>query len=148
VRTGTVPPPLDSQVNRRVDAFEPRTAAGPNLTGVNPPEHPDYRFTLANERTLLAYLRTGLGLVAGGVAVATYAPDLGVRWGSTALALALALLGLGAALGGYVRWRANEAAIRAGRPLPENWVAPALLAVVAAVLVIALVLVGVEVLRR
>src|SRR3954469_8093988 len=118
----------------------------PSLTGVRPPEEPadppDYRFTLANERTLLAWLRTGLALVAGGVAVATYAPDLGVRWGSTALALALALLGLGAALGGYVRWRANEAAIRADRPLPDSWVAPALVAVVAAVLVVALLLIG------
>ncbi len=43
------------------------------------PGHPDYRFTLANERTLLAWLRTGLALAAGGVAVATYAPDLGAR---------------------------------------------------------------------
>ena len=115
---------------------------------MNPPDHPDYRFTLANERTLLAYLRTGLALVAGGVAVATYAPDLGVRWGSTALALALVVIGLGTALGGYLRWRANEAAIRAGRPLPESWVAPALVAVIAAVLVVALFLVGLEVLRR
>jgi putative membrane protein len=115
---------------------------------VTSPDHPDYRFTLANERTMLAYLRTGLALVAGGVAVATYAPDLGVRWGSTALALALALLGLGTALGGYVRWRANEAAIRAGRPLPQSRLAPALVALVAAVLVIALVLIGLEVLRR
>jgi putative membrane protein len=115
---------------------------------VSEPDHPDYRFTLANERTLLAWLRTGLALVAGGVAVATYAPDLGVRWGSTVLALVLVLIGLGAALGGYVRWRANEAAIRAGRPLPDNRVAPALVAVVAAVLVVALVLVAVEVVRR
>ena len=77
------------------------------------PEHPDYRFTLANERTLLAWLRTGLALAAGGVAVATYAPDLGIRWGSTALALALVLVGLGTAVGGFLRWRANEEAIRA-----------------------------------
>src|SRR3954466_10324195 len=97
---------------------------------------------------MLAYLRTGLALVAGGVAVATYTPDLGVRWGSTALALALALLGLGTALGGVLRWRPKEAPIRANRPLPDSWVAPALVAVVAAVLVIALVLIGLEVLRR
>ena len=108
--------------------------------------HPDYRFTLANERTLLAWLRTGLALVAGGVAVATYAPDLGVSWGSAAIALALVLIGLGTALAGYRRWRSNEAAIRAGRPLPEGWVVPALTAAVAAVVVVVGVLVGLEVL--
>ena len=111
-----------------------------------PGTHPDYRFTLANERTLLAWLRTGLALVAGGVAVATYAPDLGVSWGSAAIALALVLIGLGTALAGYHRWRSNEAAIRAGRPLPEGWVVPALTAAVAAVVVVVGVLVGLEVL--
>ena len=30
-------------------------------------EEPDYRFTLANERTFLAWLRTALALIAGGV---------------------------------------------------------------------------------
>lgn len=110
-----------------------------------PSAHPDYRFTLANERTLLAWLRTGLALVAGGVAVATYAPDLGVRWGSAAIALALVLIGLGTALAGYRRWRANETAIRAGRPLSEGWVVPALTASVAAVVVVIGVLVGLEV---
>ena len=29
-------------------------------------EEPDYRFTLANERTFLAWVRTALGLLAGG----------------------------------------------------------------------------------
>jgi putative membrane protein len=111
-----------------------------------PDAHPDYRFTLANERTLLAWLRTGLALVAGGVAVATYAPDLGVAWGSAAIALALVLIGLGTALAGYHRWRGNEAAIRAGRPLPEGWVVPALTAAVAAVVVVVGVLVALEVL--
>ena len=32
-------------------------------------DEPDYRFTLANERTFLAWVRTALGLLAGGVAV-------------------------------------------------------------------------------
>jgi putative membrane protein len=107
--------------------------------------HPDYRFTLANERTLLAWLRTGLALVAGGVAVATYAPDLGVSWGSAAIALALVVIGLATALAGYRRWRVNEVAIRSGRPLPEGWVVPALTAAVAAVVVVVGVLVGLEV---
>ncbi len=110
--------------------------------------HPDYRFTLANERTLLAWLRTGLALVAGGVAVATYAPDLGVRWGSSAVALGLVLSGLGTALAGYRRWRANEEAITAGRPLPARWLLPITTAAIAAVIVVVAVLVGVEVLGR
>jgi putative membrane protein len=115
---------------------------------VHPPDHPDYRFTLANERTLLAWLRTGLALAAGGVAVATYAPDLGVRWGSAAVALALVLVGLGTAVAGYRRWRANEAAIVAGRPLPASWLLPVVASAVAAVVVVVAVLVGIEVLGR
>ena len=98
------------------------------------PRHPDYRYTLANERTLLAWLRTGLALVAGGVAVATYAPDLGVPWGSGAVALALVLIGLATALAGYRRWRANEDAIRDDRPLPASRL-PAVLAAAVAVVV-------------
>jgi putative membrane protein len=112
------------------------------------PDHPDYRFTLANERTLLAWLRTGLALVAGGVAVATYAPDLGVRWGSAAVALALVLLGLLTAVGGYGRWRANEDAISADRPLPATRLVPTAAAAVGAVVVLIAVLVGLEVLDR
>jgi putative membrane protein len=110
--------------------------------------HPDYRFTLANERTLLAWLRTGLALVAGGVAVATYAPDLGARWGSSAVALALVLIGLATAIAGYRRWRANEEAIRLGHPLPASRLMPMIAAAVAAVVVVVGVLVGVEVLGR
>ena len=114
----------------------------------DPGRHPDYRFTLANERTLLAWLRTGLALVAGGVAVATYAPELGVRWGSAVAALALVLAGLGTAAAGYRHWRANEEAIGADRPLPVGRLVPAVAAAVAAVIVVVAVLVGVEVLGR
>jgi putative membrane protein len=113
-----------------------------------PSPHPDYRFTLANERTLLAWLRTGLALVAGGVAVATYAPDLGARWASAVVALALVAVGLGAAVGGYARWRRNEAAITADEPLPSSRLAPAVLAAVGTVVVVVAVLVGIEVAAR
>jgi putative membrane protein len=113
-----------------------------------PDPHPDYRFTLANERTLLAWLRTGLALVAGGVAVAQFAPDLGVRWGSAVVALALVLTGLGTAVAGYLRWRANERAIQDDRPLPAGPVVPGVVATVLAVVVLVTVLVGVDVLAR
>lgn len=113
-----------------------------------PPGHPDYRFTLANERTLLAWLRTGLALVAGGVGVATYTPDLGSRWGSAAAALTLVVLGLATGVAGYERWRANEAAIRAAAPLPVNRLVPALAVGLAVVVVLVGALVAVEVASR
>jgi putative membrane protein len=112
------------------------------------PDHPDYRFTLANERTVLAWLRTALALVAGGVAVATYTPDLGARWGAAAVAVALVLIGLATAVAGYRRWQANEAAIRDARPLPGNLLVPAVAAALAAVVVLVGVLVAVQVLSR
>ena len=115
---------------------------------VGPSDHPDYRFTLANERTLLAWLRTALALVAGGVAVATYAPDLGTPGGSGAVALGLVLIGLGTAIGGHRRWRANEDAIRADRPLPRSPALGVLAAAVAVVVAVVGVLVAVEVLVR
>ena len=111
-------------------------------------EHPDYRFTLANERTLLAWLRTALALVAGGVAVATYAPDLGIPGGSGAVALGLVLIGLGTAIGGHRRWQGTEEAIRADRPLPRNPALGILAAAVAVVVVVVGVLVAVEVFAR
>jgi putative membrane protein len=112
------------------------------------PAHPDYRFTLANERTLLAWLRTALALVAGGVAVATYAPDLGVPGGSGVVALGLVLIGLSTAVAGYRRWRGNEEAIRDDRPLPQGRLLAVLAAAVAAVVVVVGVLVAIEVLHR
>ena len=115
---------------------------------VGPADHPDYRFTLANERTLLAWLRTALALVAGGVAVATYAPDLGIPGGSGVVALGLVLIGLGTAIGGHRRWRANEEAIRADRPLPQSAALGMLAVAVAVVVVVVAVLVAVEVLGR
>ena len=120
-------------------------SGGPRDGGIS---HPDYRFTLDNERTLLAWLRTGLALVAGGVAVITYAPDLGARWATAAVALALVLTGLGTSLAGFSRWRANEVAIRADRPLPASWLAPTVTAALAAVVVVVAVLVGVEAMSR
>ena len=56
---------------------------------------PDYRFSLANERTFLAWLRTGLALIAGGLAAAQFLPPLPVPHLREAIAVALLLLGGG-----------------------------------------------------
>jgi putative membrane protein len=79
-----------------------------------PPE-PDYRFTLANERTFLAYERTAIGLVAAAVAVFNL---LEAELPERALGVALLLAGAVAAVGGYLRYQGNDRAIRAGEPLP------------------------------
>ncbi len=92
---------------------------------------PDYRFTLANERTFLAYLRTALALDAGGLAVVQFLTGLATPQARRATGAFLAVSGLVAAVAGYRRWRANQRAMRLGRPLPPSSV-PLTLAVVVA----------------
>lgn len=80
-------------------------------------EEPDYRFSLANERTFLSWLRTSIGLVAAGGAVAVFdGPDRSAL--STGLAIILTVLGGLAALLAWPRWASVERAMRRGRPLP------------------------------
>lgn len=82
---------------------------------------PDYRFTLANERTFLAWIRTTLALLAGAVAVVRLIPDLGVPGASRVIGAALAVLGVGVAVASLLRWRRVQAAMRHGEDLPATW---------------------------
>ncbi len=85
-------------------------------------EEPDYRFSLANERTFLAWLRTGLALVAAGVAVDVL--DLSLDEGvSRALAVLLLALGVATPALAWLRWSGSERAMRQRRPLPALGVA-------------------------
>ncbi|MEV7553460.1 DUF202 domain-containing protein [Amycolatopsis sp. NPDC089917] len=79
---------------------------------------PDYRFTLANERTFLAWLRTALGLLAGSVAVHQLVPAPNAL--STVLAGLCVVLAAVLAASAYPRWRQVQTAMRAGRPLPKS----------------------------
>ena len=82
-------------------------------------EEPDYRFSLANERTLLAWVRTALALMAGGVAVR--AVDLTVGEGlQTAMSVWLVVLGMVLAVGSWLRWARAERAMRRREPLPSS----------------------------
>ncbi len=81
---------------------------------------PDYRFTLANERTFLAWLRTGLALLAGSVALASLVHDFGPRSLRIAITVFLLILALAVTVGAYVRWDRAERALRENRSLPVD----------------------------
>lgn len=98
-------------VDRHTDPAEPAGSAE---------SEPDYRFTLANERTFLAWIRTALGLVAGGVAVHQLVPGLAAEGARTALAALCLALAAVLAVGSYPRWRRVQQAMRQGRPLPRS----------------------------
>ncbi len=73
---------------------------------------PDTRFLLANERTLLAWVRTALALMAGGLAFT----QIGAKTlAQTSLGLIVILSGALVAVTGYQRYLAADIAIRAGR---------------------------------
>ena len=92
---------------------------------------PDPRFTFANERTFLAWIRTALALMAAGVALDSLAsalPETPRRWVAAGLILA-GVAGCGLA---WLRWMANERALRESRPLPGLPLGLALVVLVAA----------------
>jgi len=90
---------------------------------------PDYRFTLANERTFLAWVRTALALTAGGLGALHLIPT---ALGSEILGLTLLALSLATAATAYRRWALNESSIRQGLPLPPSQL-PRLMAIGTAV---------------
>ncbi|MFF2923978.1 YidH family protein [Streptomyces celluloflavus] len=98
---------------------------------------PDYRFSLANERTFLAWLRTGLALVGGGFAVDQFLPRLHE---GTRLTFTVVLLVGGAlcALRAVRHWGRCERAMRRGTDLPVSRF-PAFLALGLGVLAAAMV---------
>ncbi|WP_411095212.1 YidH family protein [Streptomyces sp. 021-3] len=100
---------------------------------------PDYRFSLANERTFLAWLRTTLALIAGGFAVDQFLPGLPDGW-RIALALGLLASGVLCALRAVHHWVRCERAMRRGEDLPVSRF-PALLSLLVAVVAVAMVVV-------
>jgi putative membrane protein len=101
---------------------------------------PDPRFSFANERTFLAWARTGLALIGGGLAAAQV---LHFGLGGAHLLVAIPAIFLGGVIGiaSYRRWKVNERQMRLGEPIGYSPLTRILavgitgLAVVAAVLV-------------
>ena len=100
-------------------------------------EEPDYRFTFANERTFLAWIRTALALLAGGIALD--ALDLPIEDVlQRGLAALLVALGLVCAVVSWFRWARAEQAIRRREPLPGSRFSGLLMALVTVAAVVIL----------
>ncbi|MFA5663908.1 YidH family protein [Castellaniella sp.] len=82
---------------------------------------PDYRFSLANERTFLAWIRTALAVLAVAIILrqfsgSSHAPQQAFFILSVVLAILSGIIGLSA----FFRWRNNEHAMRLERALPVS----------------------------
>ena len=106
-------------------------------------DEPDPRFSLANERTFLAWIRTSLALLAAGVALEAFTlPVLpGLR---LAASLVLIAGGIASPVQAWIGWMRTERAVRLATPLP----APRLAGPIALVVIVAGVLVALGVLLR
>jgi putative membrane protein len=82
-------------------------------------EEPDPRFTLANERTFLAWTRTTLALLAAGLAVVEFL-DSQPKAIRIAIGVPLMLLGAAVSVRSYSRWETVERALRMRQPLPYS----------------------------
>lgn len=81
-------------------------------------DEPDARFSLANERTFLAWIRTALALLAGGVALE--ALGLGLHPGfRLAASILLIVAGILTPLQAWIGWMRTERALRLNTPLPS-----------------------------
>jgi len=98
----------------------------------------DYRFSLANERTYLAWTRTAVALVAGGIVAAKALNFEHDVWRWVVSVPPIVGGGLLAAFA-TLHWRRYEAAMRAGRELPVGRGAIALGVCVAAYALLVLV---------
>lgn len=99
-------------------------------------DEPDARFSLANERTALAWLRTALALVAAGVGLTSAAELAGLARWLDGVAAGVCLAGGALAVEAVLGWRRTERALRLGGPLgsPRALLGVAVLLVLLAVL--------------
>ncbi|MFD8102303.1 YidH family protein [Nocardia fluminea] len=95
--------------NRDTDRRWPRSLYGSG-------SDPDPRFSLANERTFLAWVRTGLALIA--LAAAFDAMTHAMHAGQARLyAVGAAVLGVACCIESFRRWYCNERSLRAEQAL-------------------------------
>jgi putative membrane protein len=119
--------------------------ARPDLDSVG--EEPDPRFTLANERTYLAWIRTSLALIGGGLAAGQLI-EFQSELARLLVALPPIVLGAALALTSYRRWEANQRALRLGEALPMGGPPRTLAAGIGAVAIVVAVIVVIDAFSR
>ena len=101
---------------------------------------PDVRFSFANERTFLAWIRTALGLMTAGLAITQLFPQFDFPGGRRLIGLPLIALGVLIAVFSFTTWRQNESAMRWRRPLPKSPLPRIVAVVVSIVAILSLIL--------
>jgi putative membrane protein len=81
---------------------------------------------LANERTFLAWIRTSLAFLAGGLALEAFAIGAFPEALRKVLAVLLVAIGMLISAGAAVRWVSIESSMRNGKPLPLPIILPLL----------------------
>lgn len=102
---------------------------------------PDPRFSLANERTFLAWIRTSLGMIALGVGVATFVSTRETKGFSIIIAVFLVVLGGVIASISWLRWLNVEQAMRGGHGIPPSRMAPYLAIGITALAILSIVII-------
>ncbi|WP_152347741.1 YidH family protein [Brevibacterium sp. CFH 10365] len=85
---------------------------------------PDPRFTLANERTFLSWIRTALAFIGGGIAVEAFTSEIFTAGLRATLSIVLMVIGFILAAGAAVRWYRIESAMRRKTSLPLPLIIP------------------------
>ncbi|MEP6856114.1 MAG: DUF202 domain-containing protein [Pedococcus sp.] len=111
-------------------------------------DEPDPRFSLANERTALAWMRTALALVGGGVAIVSLASLSNLPAWAALVGAAACIGGAALAVRAVRAWAKIERALRLREPLPAPGALVALAGGVVVLGLLTLVLAFVELVRR
>ena len=107
-------------------------------------DEPDPRWSLANERTLLAYSRTALGLVVAGLAIAGSHTVADLPVWVAALGLPVVVLGAVVAIAGRRRFLEAQRAMRLGEPMPAPTAASLLAMGVGLIAIVGVIVATVE----
>ena len=111
-------------------------------------KEPDIRFTLANERTFLAWNRTALALVVAGLGIVQLLPPFPrVPWGRHVLGIPLIALGAIVSVTAYLEWRRTQTAMRRSEPIPQSLLPRILVATITGVAALSAVVLLVSAVR-